>query len=94
MITLPGGEKAFADSTGKRINIGDRLRFRGQEYTLKAFGGVDPHNDVQQLIFEEDVHTEEIPTEIEIPNPDQYPLNGCGSRSFSGGHTLACGPSS
>ena len=26
------------DSTGKVINVGDRVRFRGDNYTIKAFG--------------------------------------------------------
>ena len=66
MIPLPGGHKIHADSTGKHIDVGDRLRFRGQVYTLKAFGDLDNHFGVATLIFEEEVHTSEIPTEISV----------------------------
>lgn len=66
MIPLPGGEIVHADSTGKPIVIGDRLRFRGQEYTLKAFGPDDLYLNVATLIFEEPVHTKEMPTEISV----------------------------
>jgi hypothetical protein len=66
MITIPGGKKVFADSTGKPIHIGDRLRFRGKEYTLKAFGPLENHFGVATFVFKEPVHTEEIPNEISV----------------------------
>ena len=66
MITLPGGAKAHADSTGKQIAIGDRIRFRGQEYTLKDFGPNASDIDVATLIFKEELHTDEVPHECNV----------------------------
>lgn len=67
MITLPGGAKAHADSTGKPIVVGDRIRFRGQEFTLKEFGPIEAVYEVATLIFEEEVtHTPEIPHECNV----------------------------
>lgn len=66
MITLPGGKQAYADSTGKQIAVGDRIKFRGQEYTLKGFGPNEEHYGVATLIFEEPMHTEEIPHECNV----------------------------
>lgn len=66
MISLPGGKKVYADSTGKQIAIGDKIRFRGQEYTLKAFGPIEDHYGVATLIFDEPLYTEEVPHECNI----------------------------
>ncbi len=68
MITLPNtsGKQAYADSTGKQISIGDIIRFRGQNYTLKDFGPVEDHYGVATLIFEEPLHTEEVPHECNV----------------------------
>lgn len=66
MIPLPGGKKVYADSTGKQIAIGDKLRFRGQEYTLKGFGPMNLDLNVATLIFEEPLHTNEVPDEISV----------------------------
>lgn len=67
MITLPGGEQVYADSTGRPISIGDKLKFRGKEFTLKGFGPNDEHYDVATLIFEEPIdHTDEVPNEITV----------------------------
>ncbi len=66
MITLPGGEKVHADSTGRQIEIGDKIRFRGSEYTLKGFGPNESEYDVATLIFEEEVHTIEVPHECNV----------------------------
>lgn len=66
MIPLPGGEKVHADSTGKQINVGDRIRFRGREYTLKGFGPFENVYDVATLIFEEELHTDETPHECNV----------------------------
>lgn len=63
----PGGGRAYADSTGKLIKTGDVVRFRGQEFTIKAFGPVEEHYGVATLIFEEEVtHTPETPHECNI----------------------------
>lgn len=66
MITLPGGEKVHADSTGRPISIGDKIKFRGQEYTLKEFGPIEDHYKVATLIFEEPLHTKEVPHECNV----------------------------
>lgn len=66
MITLPGGAKAYADSTGRQISIGDKIRFRGTNYTLKDFGPNEEHYGVATLIFEEEVHTDEVPHECNV----------------------------
>lgn len=71
MISLPGGGKAYADSTGKPITPGDRIRFRGQEFTLKAFGPIEAVYGVATLEFEEPVtHTEEVPHECNVDRVD------------------------
>ena len=66
MITLPGGAKAYADSGGRQISIGDKIRFRGKNYTLKDFGPNEEHYGVATLIFEEEVHTTEVPHECNV----------------------------
>jgi hypothetical protein len=54
------------DSTGKPISIGDRVRFRGEEYTIKNFLlGKGIHGTVQ-IEFEEKQHTSEIADEINV----------------------------
>jgi len=66
VITLPGGEKVHADSGGRQIAIGDKIRFRGKEYTLKDFGPNEEHYGVATLIFEEEVHTTEVAHECNV----------------------------
>ncbi len=66
MISLPGGGQAYADSTGRVIKIGDKIRFRGEEYTLKDFGPNEDHYGVATLIFAEEVHTDEVPHECNV----------------------------
>jgi hypothetical protein len=66
VITLPGGKKAYADSTGRQIEIGDKINFRSSIYTLKGFGPNEEHYGVATLIFEEEVHTIEVPHECNV----------------------------
>ncbi len=66
MITQPGGNKVYADSTGKPISVGDKIRFRGQIYKLKGFGPNESNYGVATLIFEEPVHTTEVPNECNV----------------------------
>lgn len=66
MITLPGGKEVYADSTGRQISIGDKIRFRGQEYTLKEFGPNEANYGVAILIFEEPLHTITVPHECNV----------------------------
>ena len=51
------------DSAGRPIEVGSRVRFRGQEYTIKAFHFV---GWTVRLEFEEEIHTTEVPTEVSV----------------------------
>ena len=58
--------KLITDSTGRPIAVGDRVRWRGQLYTIKAFeaGG---RFGMHTIAFEEPLHIEgEIPDEIGV----------------------------
>ncbi len=66
MITLPGGKKVTADSTGKQIAVGDSVRFRGQNYRIKAFGPLEANYGVHTIIFDEPCHTDETPHECNV----------------------------
>ena len=55
-----------SDSTGKPINIGDKVRFRGKEYTIKDFLSCRGAVGTSQIEFEEEQHTEEIADEISV----------------------------
>lgn len=58
------------DSTGKPITEGDRVRFRGEEYTIKSFGWDGPKG-VPTIEFEEtEIHTTEVPDEISVDRVD------------------------
>ena len=54
----------YSDSTGKRICVGDRVRWRGQEYTIKSFlPGMGRHDEFAGIEFEEKRHLAEQPDE-------------------------------
>lgn len=54
------------DSTGKPIGVGTRVRFRGEEYTIKSFGR-DGRMNVPTIEFEEtEIHTTEVADEISV----------------------------
>jgi hypothetical protein len=54
------------DSTGKTIRIGNRVSWRGQIYTIKAFGDGGRHG-TRAIEFEEPLHLSgEIPDEIAV----------------------------
>lgn len=55
-----------SDSTGKHIGIGDKVRFRGKEYTIKEFSPGKGACGTSQLRFEEEQHTQEIADEISV----------------------------
>lgn len=57
------------DSTGKPISVGTRVRFRGEEYTIKEFCMVGRMN-VPTIAFEEECHTTEVPDEISVDRVD------------------------
>jgi hypothetical protein len=54
------------DSTGKFVGIGDKVRFRGQAYTIKAFLKTTGACGTSQIEFNEEQHTKEIADEISI----------------------------
>ncbi len=55
------------DSSGKTIHVGNRVRWRGQIYTIKAFGGFDGRHGTRAIEFEEPLHLSgEIPDEIAV----------------------------
>jgi hypothetical protein len=54
------------DSTGKVVTEGNRVRFRGQEYTIKRFLETTGACGTSQIEFEEEQHTEEVADEISI----------------------------
>ena len=54
------------DSTGNRIFTGDKVRFRGKEYTIKSFGAMEGTCDTYVIYFNEKQHTEEIADEISV----------------------------
>ena len=59
----------YEDSTGKPIAIGDKVRWRGQHYTIKAFkkaGG----RGATIIEFEETPHIEETPDEFSVDKLD------------------------
>ncbi len=66
MIPLPGGKLVTADSTGKPINVGDVVKFRGELYTIKAFGPKEDVFGVCTIIFTEPCHTDEVPHECNV----------------------------
>ena len=54
------------DSTGKQIQIGNRVRFRGQEYTIKAFLPIEPTFGIREIEFNEPQHTTEVASEDSV----------------------------
>ena len=55
-----------SDSTGKHIEIGDKVRFRGKEYTIKEFFPGRGAYGTSQIGFKEEQHTQEIADEISV----------------------------
>ena len=56
----------LTDSTGKPVSIGDRVRFRGKEYTIKDFTSYGGRHGTATIEFVEEQHTEETADEISI----------------------------
>ena len=56
------------DSTGNTIVVGDRVRFRGQLYTIKSFHpGEGRSGEIAAIMFEEwPPHCNEIPDEWSV----------------------------
>ena len=59
--------RAPQDSAGRPITIGDRVRWRGQLYTIKAFGEAVGRYGTRVIAFEEPLHLQdEAPDEIGV----------------------------
>lgn len=59
--------RAPQDSTGRTIAVGDRVNWRGQLYTIKAFGEPVGRYGTRVVEFEEPLHRQdEIPDEIAV----------------------------
>ena len=54
------------DSTGKVVNEGDKVRFRGEEYTIKCFLESTGACGTSQIEFNEEQHVAEVADEISI----------------------------
>jgi len=55
------------DSAGRQIRVGDRVSWRGQIYTIKAFGDPVGRCGTRAIVFEESRHIlDEIPDEIGV----------------------------
>lgn len=55
------------DSTGRTIGVGDRVNWRGQNYTIKAFGDPVGRLVTRVIEFEEPLHIQdEVPDEIDV----------------------------
>ena len=52
------------DSTGKTILVGDVIRFRGKEYTIKEFNPKKGIYDTCSIEFNEPQHVTEVADEI------------------------------
>ena len=64
------------DSAGRPIEIGSRVRFRGEEYTIKKFRPGLGRFRSAQIEFEEECHTDEIPDEIGVDFIGPSPSSG------------------
>lgn len=54
------------DSTGQDLKIGDRVRFRGEIYTIKEFALGEGTFGTARIIFNEPQHTDEPASEISV----------------------------
>lgn len=64
----------YFDSSGKPIDVGDTVRFRGERYTIASFGPkVSSGYGTAQISFVEDQHTDEVAEEFTV---DIVPLAG------------------
>lgn len=54
------------DSTGKSVAVGDLVRCRGKEYTIKAFRPGEGRMGTSAVEFTEPFHIDEVPDEISI----------------------------
>jgi hypothetical protein len=54
------------DSTGQPIQVGDRVRFRGKVYTIKAFEPASGRLRTATIHFNEEQHTAEVADEVSV----------------------------
>lgn len=66
------------DSTGRPIQVGDRVSWRGQIYTIKAFGETTGRFGTRAILFEEPSHgPDEVPDEISVDLVQSPPRTTC-----------------
>lgn len=57
----------YYDSAGRSIREGNRVRFRGEVYTIKSFKPGEGRSGTAAIEFEEpEIHTEEVPDEWSV----------------------------
>lgn len=54
------------DSAGRFITLGDRVKFRGQIYTIQAFKPGEGRGGCQGLVLDREPHVSEPPDEISV----------------------------
>jgi hypothetical protein len=54
------------DSTGQPLAIGDRVRWRGREYTIRSFPSGQSPSGFPLVEFNEPPHRDEIPDEVAV----------------------------
>lgn len=70
--------RAPQDSTGRVIRAGDRVNWRGQIYTIQAFGDLVGRYGTHTILFEEQLHIQdEIPDEIAVDLVEASPRTIC-----------------
>lgn len=55
-----------ADSTNQPIDVGDKVRFRGQVYTISGFVPGEGRFGTSVIEFVEPQHTDEVADEISV----------------------------
>tara|TARA_Y100000034_G_scaffold57870_1_gene70626 strand:- start:218 stop:457 length:240 start_codon:yes stop_codon:yes gene_type:complete len=58
----PGGR----DSTNRVVRKGDKVRWRGETYTVRGFLPGEGRFDTARVVFETEPHLDEVPDEIGI----------------------------
>jgi len=70
--------RAPQDSTGRVIRAGDRVNWRGQIYTIRAFGDLTGRYGTRTILFEEPLHIhDEVPDEIAVDLVEASPRTIC-----------------
>ena len=70
--------RAPQDGAGRTIRVGDRVSWRGQIYTIKAFGDLVGRYGTRTIEFEEPRHiNDEIPDEIAVDLVQATPRTRC-----------------